>query len=58
MGFEQRHMGHAMMMGEGHKKVFHRHYFTNDEKKEWLENYIDQLRKELKAAEEKLKELE
>lgn len=54
---EHRHMGHAMMMGEGHKRGFHRHYYTKEEKKEWLEYYVNQLKKELTAAEEKLKDM-
>lgn len=57
MGEHKKHMGHAMMMGEGHKKGFHRHFFTKDEKKEWLENYVNELKKELQAAEERLKEI-
>lgn len=58
MTHHYKHMGHAMMMGPGHKeKGFHRHFYTKDEKKEWLENYVDQLKKELKAAEEKLSSL-
>lgn len=47
------HKGHEM----GHKKAFQRKFMTKDEKKEWLSNYVDDLKKELQAAEEKLKSL-
>lgn len=39
--------------GGGHS---FRHFYTAKEEEEWLENYRDQLKKELAAVEERLKE--
>lgn len=53
-------MGHMMRHHGMHgKKVegFHRKFYTKDEKREWLSKYVDELKKELAAAEEKLKEM-
>ncbi|RJQ31345.1 MAG: hypothetical protein C4562_06120 [Actinobacteria bacterium] len=50
------HMGHARKgmcpgCGEG------RHFYTKEEKKAWLEDYVEQLEKELRGAKERLEEL-
>ena len=34
-----------------------RRFFSSREEQEWLENYRDQLKKELEGAEERIKEL-
>ena len=34
-----------------------RRFFSSKEEQEWLENYRDQLKKELEGAEERIKEL-
>jgi len=34
-----------------------RRFFSSKEEQEWLENYSDQLKKELDGAEERIKEL-
>jgi len=51
------HMGMHHKMGHGHKEPFTRKLYTKEEKKEWLSNYIEELRKELNAAEEKLNDM-
>jgi len=43
--------------GCGCDGFFHRHYFSKLEEKEWLEEYRDELKKELAGVEERLKEL-
>jgi len=50
------HMGMHHKMGYGHRESF-RKLYTKEERKEWLANYIEELKKELKAAEEKLEEM-
>jgi hypothetical protein len=44
------------MHGEGHG--YRRHFFTKGEKIEKLKNYAEELKKELKAVEEKIKEMQ
>lgn len=40
----------------GHEQRYGRRFLTNAEKTEELQNYAEELRKELKAVEEKIKE--
>jgi hypothetical protein len=44
------------MHGEGHG--YRRHFFTKAEKIEKLKNYAEELKNELKAVEEKIKEMQ
>jgi hypothetical protein len=44
------------MRGEGHG--YRRRFFTKAEKVEKLKNYAEELKKELKAIEEKIKEMQ
>jgi hypothetical protein len=44
------------MRGEGHG--YRRHFFTKAEKIEKLKNYAEELKNELKAVEEKIKEMQ
>ncbi len=41
---------------QGHEHGYTRRFLTNAEKAEKLQNYAEELRKELKAVEEKIKE--
>ena len=41
-----------------HRHPHHRHFLTKEEKIEKLENYAKDLKKELTAVEERIKELE
>jgi len=43
--------------GCGGGGFFHRHYFSRQEEREWLEEYREELKKELAGVEERLKGL-
>ena len=57
-GHHQRHEDHCgcAMHGEGHG--YRRRFLTNAEKMEKLKSYADELKNELKAVEEKIKEMQ
>jgi hypothetical protein len=49
---------HGHKRGHGHRHGFGRRFFTKAEKVEKLKSYAEELRKELKAVEEHIKELQ
>jgi hypothetical protein len=53
----REHGGSACGCGCGGGGFFPRLYISRQEEREWLENYRDELKKELAGAEERLKEL-
>jgi hypothetical protein len=57
-GHHRRHEDHCGcgMHGEGHG--YRRHFFTKAEKIEKLKNYAEELKNELDAVEEKIKEMQ
>jgi hypothetical protein len=57
-GHHRRHEDHCGfgMHGDGHG--YRRRFFTNAEKVERLKNYAEELKNELKAVEEKIKEMQ
>ena len=57
-GHHQRHEDHCGcgMHGEGHD--YRRRFLTKAEKMEKLKSYADELKNELKAVEEKIKEMQ
>jgi len=60
-GCSGHHQRHGDFCGCGmheHGHGYRRRLFTKAEKVEKLENYADELKKELKAVEEKIKELQ
>jgi glutamate synthase domain-containing protein 2 len=60
-GCIMHHGGHEDYCGcgmHGHEQGYRRRFFTKAEKTEKLKNYAEELRKELKAVEEKIKEMQ
>ncbi len=53
-----RHHGYCGCGMHGHGHGYRRRFLTRAEKTEKLKRYADELRKELKAVEEKIKELQ
>lgn len=53
-----RHEGYCGFGMHGHDEGYRRRFFTKAEKTERLKNYAEELRKELKAVEEKIKEMQ
>jgi glutamate synthase domain-containing protein 2 len=53
-----RHEGYCGCGMHGHEQGYRRRFFTKDEKMEKLKNYAEELKKELKAVEEKIKEMQ
>jgi len=55
------HGRHAIYCGcgmRGHEQGYRRRFLTKAEKTEKLRNYAEELKKELKAVEEKIKEMQ
>ena len=60
-GCAAHHEGHESHCGcgmHGHERGYRRRFLTKAEKTEKLKSYAEELRKELKAVEEKIKELQ
>ncbi len=57
-GHHQRHEDHYGCGMHGHGHEHRRRFFSKAEKIEKLKNYADELKKELKAVEEKIKEMQ
>jgi hypothetical protein len=57
-GHHQRHEDHCGCGMHGHGHEHRRRFFSKAEKIEKLKNYADELKKELKAVEEKIKEMQ
>jgi hypothetical protein len=53
-----RHDSHCGCGMHGHEQGYRRRFLTKAEKTEKLKNYAEELRKELKAVEEKIKEMQ
>ncbi|UCG45458.1 MAG: DUF5320 domain-containing protein [Candidatus Bathyarchaeota archaeon] len=49
---------HGHRHGHGHRHAYRRRFFTKAEKVEKLKSYAEELKKELKAVEEHIKELQ
>ncbi len=54
-GRHEDYCGYGM---HGHEHGYRRHFLTKAEKTEKLKNYAEELKKELKAVEEKIKEMQ
>lgn len=57
-GHHQRHVNFCRCGMHEHGHCYRRHFLTKAEKIEKLRNYADELRKELEAVEEKIRELQ
>jgi hypothetical protein len=57
-GHHQRHEDRCGCGMHGHGHEHRRRFFSKAEKIEKLKNYADELKKELKAVEEKIKEMQ
>jgi hypothetical protein len=60
-GCGMHHGRHDAFCGYGmheHEHGYRRHFLTKAEKTERLKNYAEELKKELKAVEEKIKEMQ
>lgn len=57
-GHPYREWKHGHRYGHGHRHGYGRRFFTKAEKVEKLKNYVEELRKELRAVEEHIKELQ
>jgi hypothetical protein len=53
-----RHDSYCRCGMHGHEQGHRRRFFTKAEKTEKLKNYAEELRKELEAVEEKIKEMQ
>jgi hypothetical protein len=53
-----RHEGYCGCGVHGHEQGYRRRFFTKAEKMEKLKSYAEELKKELKAVEEKIKEMQ
>jgi hypothetical protein len=53
-----RHDGYCGCGMHGHEQGYRRRFLTKAEKTEKLKNYAEELKKELKAVEEKIKEMQ
>jgi len=53
-----RHDSHRGCGMHGHEQGYRRRFLTKAEKTEKLKNYAEELKKELKAVEEKIKEMQ
>jgi len=53
-----RHEGYCGCDMHGREQGYRRRFFTKAEKTEKLKNYAEELKKELKAVEEKIKEMQ
>jgi hypothetical protein len=60
-GCDMHHRRHYVLCGcgmHGYGQVYRRRFLTKAEKVERLKNYADELRKELEAVEERIKEMQ
>jgi hypothetical protein len=57
-GMHHGHDGYRGCGMHGHEHGYRRRFFTQAEKTERLKNYAEELRKELEAVEEKIKEMQ
>jgi len=57
-GHHRRHEDHCGCGMHGHGNEYRRRFFSKAEKIEKLKGYADELKKELKAVEEKIKEMQ
>ena len=53
-----RHYGYCCCGMHGHEQGYRRRFLTKAEKTEKLKDYAEELRKELKGVEEKIKEMQ
>jgi hypothetical protein len=57
-GMHHRHGEHCWYGMHGEEHGYRRRFFTKAEKIEWLKSYAEELKKELKAVEEKIKQMQ
>jgi hypothetical protein len=57
-GHHRRHENYCGCGMHGHGDEYRRRFLTKAEKIEKLKGYVDELKKELKAVEEKIKEMQ